>query len=177
MPLTSLASRHHPALVALHWLLALMLMVALMMGTFVLSAQPLDAPGKVDALRGHMVVGMLIGALMLVRLVVRKLTVKHVVPTPSSGSAAKDALAKFVHVGLYVLVFAMAASGMATALLTGLPSAVNLFRLLEARPALLDLLARILSLAPPLADALARRAYLLDPLIDASAFELPPSVE
>lgn len=124
MPLTSLASRHHPALVALHWLLALMLMVALMMGTFVLSAQPLDAPGKVDALRGHMVVGMLIGALMLVRLVVRKLTVKHVVPTPSSGSAAKDALAKFVHVGLYVLVFAMAASGMATALLTGLPDVV-----------------------------------------------------
>lgn len=62
-------------------------------------------------------------------------------------------------------------------LLGNLPSAVNLFRLLEARPALLELLARILSLAPPLADALARRADLLDPLIDASAFDLPPAVE
>lgn len=61
-------------------------------------------------------------------------------------------------------------------LLTNLPSAINLFRLLEARPALLALLARILSLAPPLADALARRADLLDPLIDASAFDLPPAV-
>lgn len=61
-------------------------------------------------------------------------------------------------------------------LLGNLPSAINLFRLLEARPALLDLLARILSIAPPLADALARRAYLLDPLIDASAFSLPGSV-
>ncbi|WP_374531700.1 bifunctional [glutamine synthetase] adenylyltransferase/[glutamine synthetase]-adenylyl-L-tyrosine phosphorylase [Novosphingobium sp.] len=61
-------------------------------------------------------------------------------------------------------------------LLTNLPSAVNLFRLLEARPALAQLLARILSLAPPLADALARRANLLDPLIDASAFDLPPDV-
>ncbi len=61
-------------------------------------------------------------------------------------------------------------------LLTGLPSAVNLFRLLEARPGLLQLLARILSLAPPLADELARRADLLDPLIDASAFELPGDV-
>ena len=61
-------------------------------------------------------------------------------------------------------------------LLTGLPSAVNLFRLLEARPALLQLLARILSLAPPLADELARRADLLDPLIDASAFDLPGDV-
>ncbi|MFM5948461.1 MAG: glutamine-synthetase adenylyltransferase, partial [Novosphingobium sp.] len=49
-------------------------------------------------------------------------------------------------------------------LLSNLPSAVNLFRLLEARPGLLQLLARILCLAPPLADALARRADLLDPL-------------
>ena len=61
-------------------------------------------------------------------------------------------------------------------LLANLPSAVNLFRLLEARPALIDLLARILSLAEPLADALARRADLLDPLIDASAFEVPGGV-
>jgi len=57
-----------------------------------------------------------------------------------------------------------------------LPSAVNLFRLLEARPGLLEVLVRVLSLAPPLADALARRADLLDALIDASAFALPGSV-
>ena len=62
-------------------------------------------------------------------------------------------------------------------LLTQLPSALNLFHLLEARPGLLELLARIMSLAGPLADDLARRADLLDPLIDASAFELPGSVE
>ncbi len=62
-------------------------------------------------------------------------------------------------------------------MLSNLPSAVNLFRLLEARPGLLQLLARILSLAPPLADELARRADLLDPLIDASAFELPGEVD
>jgi glutamate-ammonia-ligase adenylyltransferase len=60
-------------------------------------------------------------------------------------------------------------------LLAGLPSAINLFRLLEARPGLIAQLADILSLAPPLADALARRADLLDPLIDASAFALPGS--
>ena len=62
-------------------------------------------------------------------------------------------------------------------LLDSLPSAINLFRLLEARPALLDLLARILALAPPLADELTRRADLLDPLIDQSALALPGSVE
>ncbi|MDL2351675.1 MAG: bifunctional [glutamine synthetase] adenylyltransferase/[glutamine synthetase]-adenylyl-L-tyrosine phosphorylase [Pseudomonadota bacterium] len=61
-------------------------------------------------------------------------------------------------------------------LLAGLPSALGLFHLLEARPALIGLLVRILGLAPPLADALARRADLLDPLIDASAFDLPGAV-
>ncbi|WP_425517174.1 bifunctional [glutamine synthetase] adenylyltransferase/[glutamine synthetase]-adenylyl-L-tyrosine phosphorylase [Sphingomonas yunnanensis] len=51
-----------------------------------------------------------------------------------------------------------------------LPSAVNVFRLLEARPALTALLAELLSHAPTLADELARRPDLLDGLIDASAF-------
>jgi len=62
-------------------------------------------------------------------------------------------------------------------LLVNLPSAVNLFRLLEARPGLLDQLVKILTLAPPLADALARRPDLLDALIDTSALDLPGSVE
>jgi len=62
-------------------------------------------------------------------------------------------------------------------LLGNLPSAINLFRLLEARPGLTVRLAHILGLAPPLADALARRADLLDPLIDASALELPGDVD
>ncbi len=62
-------------------------------------------------------------------------------------------------------------------LLSQLPSALNLFHLLEARPGLLEVLARVMSLADPLAEELARRADLLDPLIDATAFELPGSVE
>lgn len=54
-------------------------------------------------------------------------------------------------------------------LIEHLPSAINLFRLLEARPPLRALLTEILSHAPALADELARRADLLDGLIDASA--------
>jgi glutamate-ammonia-ligase adenylyltransferase len=57
-----------------------------------------------------------------------------------------------------------------------LPSAINFFKLLAARPALVQLLAEILSHAPALADALARRAELLDGLIDASAFDPVPDV-
>jgi [glutamine synthetase] adenylyltransferase / [glutamine synthetase]-adenylyl-L-tyrosine phosphorylase len=62
-------------------------------------------------------------------------------------------------------------------LIERLPSALNLFRLLEAQPALLRLLMMVLIHAPTLADALAGRADLLDRLIDASAFDPPGPVE
>jgi [glutamine synthetase] adenylyltransferase / [glutamine synthetase]-adenylyl-L-tyrosine phosphorylase len=57
------------------------------------------------------------------------------------------------------------------AMLADLPSALNLFRLLEAQPALLTLLVDIISHAPTLAEALACDASLLDRLLDASAFD------
>ena len=62
-------------------------------------------------------------------------------------------------------------------LLSRLPTAVNLFRLFEQRPGLLEIVLRVLTLAPPLADELARRPELLDRLIDRSAFDLPGTVE
>jgi glutamate-ammonia-ligase adenylyltransferase len=55
-----------------------------------------------------------------------------------------------------------------------LPTAINAFRLLEARPPLTGLLAAILAQAPTLAEELARRPALLDGLIDASAFAPTP---
>jgi glutamate-ammonia-ligase adenylyltransferase len=48
----------------------------------------------------------------------------------------------------------------------GLNAGVQVLSLLDARPALLDLLARLLTLAPRLADGLARRPALLDALIE-----------
>jgi glutamate-ammonia-ligase adenylyltransferase len=59
----------------------------------------------------------------------------------------------------------------------GLPSAINFFRLLAARPPLARLLGDILTHAPTLAAALGRRPELLDGLIDATAFEPAPPVE
>jgi glutamate-ammonia-ligase adenylyltransferase len=61
-------------------------------------------------------------------------------------------------------------------MLSRLPTAINVLRLIAARPALLALLTTILAHAPTLAEALARRANLLDGLIDATAFELPGDV-
>ena len=56
-------------------------------------------------------------------------------------------------------------------------SAINLFRLLEARPALLGQLVAVLTLAPTLAEELGRRPGLLDTLIDRSALDLPGDVD
>jgi cytochrome b561 len=114
--------RHHPALVVLHWLLALLIMLAIGMGTFVLKEIPNASPDKLGALRGHMIMGVAIGALMLVRFLVRWRTAG---PAPAlTGNRLLDGLGKIVHIGLYLLVFAMAASGMATALQAGLPEII-----------------------------------------------------
>ena len=59
----------------------------------------------------------------------------------------------------------------------GLSTGVNLFRLLEARPALAHLFAKILTHAPTLADQLSRRPELFEGLFDASCFEMPPPAE
>lgn len=56
-------------------------------------------------------------------------------------------------------------------------SAINLFRLLEARPGMLEQLMAVLTLAPTLAEDLGRRPGLLDTLIDASALNLPGDVD
>lgn len=62
-------------------------------------------------------------------------------------------------------------------LLERAPSAVTLFRLLNAQPALLERIVAALTLAPTLSDELARKPALLDTLLDQGALELPGSVE
>jgi glutamate-ammonia-ligase adenylyltransferase len=58
-----------------------------------------------------------------------------------------------------------------------LSSGVNLFRLLEARPPLAQLLAKVLAHAPALAEQLARRPELFEGLFDASSFAMPPEAD
>jgi glutamate-ammonia-ligase adenylyltransferase len=57
-------------------------------------------------------------------------------------------------------------------LIEALPSGVNLFRLLAARPAMIGTLAAILTVAPRLTEAVARRPALLDCLIDGGAYDM-----
>lgn len=56
-------------------------------------------------------------------------------------------------------------------------TAINLFRLFEARPGLLDQVLRLVTLAEPLAEGLGRHPEWLDALIDTRALDLPGSVD
>jgi len=58
-------------------------------------------------------------------------------------------------------------------IIESVPSAITTFRLLDARPDLIDRLVAALTLAPVLSDELARKPELLDTLIDRDALDLP----
>jgi cytochrome b561 len=107
-------SRYHPALVALHWLLAILIVAALALGALVMAKIPNSDPMKVEALRSHMFGGALILTLMLVRLLVRTRTAHP--PAAPAGNTLLDKVAWASHRLFYGLVIAMAASGVAMAL-------------------------------------------------------------
>ncbi|MFM7349874.1 MAG: bifunctional [glutamate--ammonia ligase]-adenylyl-L-tyrosine phosphorylase/[glutamate--ammonia-ligase] adenylyltransferase [Erythrobacter sp.] len=61
-------------------------------------------------------------------------------------------------------------------IIESVPSAITTFRLLDARPDLIERLVAALTLAPVLSDELARKPELLDTLIDRDALDLPGAV-
>ena len=115
-------TRYHPVLVALHWLLALLIIVGLIMGSQVLAATPNDDPFKLTSLMMHMSMGILILVLMIIRLATRMMTKKP--PHVDIGNAMLNRLGVWTHWAFYLVVFAMCASGLATANIAGLPAIV-----------------------------------------------------
>ena len=115
-------TRYHPALVALHWALALLIGLALVGGGLILGEMPNSDPHKIEALFGHMTVGTLILALMLVRLAVRLRT--DAPPHADIGHPLANRAGRWAHAAFYVLVFVMLGSGVAMSMMTGLPDIV-----------------------------------------------------
>jgi cytochrome b561 len=108
----ALASRFQPVLVALHWLLALMIIGLLCLGFFVLANMPNTDPKKIDILVWHMAGGMFVLVLMILRLIIRIWSARPA--TATTGSPLLDQLASAAHYSLYVIVFLMIASGWST---------------------------------------------------------------
>ena len=57
--------RYHPALAALHWLMAVLIIAALALGALVMAKLPNSSPMKLEALRSHMAGGALILAAVI----------------------------------------------------------------------------------------------------------------
>jgi cytochrome b561 len=110
-----MTARYHPVVVVLHWLLAALVLFSLGMGMLSLASIPNASPDKLFALRGHMVLGVTIGVLTLVRLLAVALTRR-----PQAVSLAS----RIGHFSLYAAVLLMAGSGFALALQAGLPDIV-----------------------------------------------------
>jgi cytochrome b561 len=148
----ALASRYQPVLVALHWLLALMIIGLLCLGFFVLANMPNSDPKKLDILVWHMTGGMFVLVLMILRLIIRIWSARPA--TATTGSPLLDRLAPVAHAGLYVIVFLMIATGWTTGwLISGvfqpngerLPDSFAVFPTFQAHAVLATLLAILIA--------------------------------
>lgn len=113
--------RYPPALVVLHWLTAFLVVGALLGGTFNMANVPNTDPGKVDTLRMHMIVGVVILVLMVARMLIRR---RKPVPAPLPGPPWQVSAAQWMHLALYLITASMAISGIALAIVSGLPDMV-----------------------------------------------------
>lgn len=142
------ASRYQPVLVALHWLVALVIIGLLCLGFLVLANMPNSDPKKLDILVWHMSGGMFVLVLMIVRVIIRWRSARPA--TAVTGSPLLDRLASMAHIGFYVIIFLMIATGWTTGFLISgvfapgggsLPDSFAVFPTFRAHAALATLLA------------------------------------
>ncbi len=118
----STPARYHPALVTLHWLMAIVILLTLAVGGSLVADTPNADPSKLTYLAIHMAIGIALGALILLRWFVRAATSKP--PEAEAGHPALTLAGRLVHGGFYLVVIAMVASGMALSFAAGLPDIV-----------------------------------------------------
>ena len=114
--------RHHLAIRVLHWLIATLVLAALVMSTIVMPHISNADPAKLTALFRHMSTGGLLALFVSLRLALR-----HKVKRPaslSSGMPWADRLASIIHPLLDGLVIVMLGSGIGMAILADLPAIV-----------------------------------------------------
>lgn len=116
--MSAAVTRYHPALIVLHWLLALAIVLAFAFGSFVLDGMDNANAQKPGLLKLHLVLGVLILAFTFVRLAVRARSAR---PAPlASGKPLMDKLAIGIHHLLYTLTVLTALAGLALAYSAGL---------------------------------------------------------
>lgn len=119
---TETPKRYHPVHVILHWAIAIMTILAILVGMFVLNPIP-DTAEKAGTLQFHALWGGLLGLLIVARLITR-FTLPRPAPA-NSDNAFLDFVAKAVHFLLYVGVIGMVISGLGTAVQANLAGVFN----------------------------------------------------
>jgi cytochrome b561 len=120
-PSSTLPKRYHPALVAIHWTTALLVIFMLVVGKVWLKWMPNDS-SKVIPLAFHMITGIIILLLTLVRIYVR---IKFPKPAPATtGNRILDWIGVITHYLLYLAALGMGISGLGIAFQSGLLSSV-----------------------------------------------------
>ena len=111
-------TRYHPNLVVIHWVMLILIVMAWTSGQFVLEHTPNSDPEKIDALRMHMTVGLIVGALLILRLITKLRSEQP--PHAKTGFAFMDKAGVWAHWAFYLVILLIVASGIGTALFTGL---------------------------------------------------------
>lgn len=112
--------RYHPAHVAIHWLMALLVIMMLGVGKFAMPGIDPTDPQKPMMLQSHTYIGAAIAVLLIVRLILR-FTVKRPAPA-DAGNAFLNFVGKAVHFLLYFFLIGMAISGLGLFQMANLPA-------------------------------------------------------
>lgn len=115
----SVPARHSKTKVVAHWLLAILIPFMLAGGIFGLEPTANDDAGKIGILRGHMIGGIVVLAVLVLYWLSAARSPR--IPKPPSGSIVLDGLARLVHLALPLTALVMVFSGLATAGLADLP--------------------------------------------------------
>jgi len=112
--------RYNPALVAIHWLMALLVIMMLGVGKVVMPGVSPEDPQKVMMLQSHAYIGIALAVLLVIRLVLRYATKR---PAPAdAGNAFLNIVAKATHFLLYAFMIGMVLSGLGMFQLANLPA-------------------------------------------------------
>jgi cytochrome b561 len=118
-PVTSSIKRYHPTQVVLHWIIAALILITAWL------AISQGEEGRRQAAAGiagiptlgiHMILGVTVLVLLLIRLVVRWRTTRPEWAT--TGSTFLDRVGQWTHIGLYFFAFAVTLTGLILALQT-----------------------------------------------------------
>jgi cytochrome b561 len=111
-------TRYSPVAIALHWLIALLVIAAFTLGVTMVDI-PGVTPTKLRYFNYHKWIGVTVLAFAVVRLLWR---LSHPVPTlPASIPGWQRKIADFTHYALYFLIFAVPLSGFFYSLASGFP--------------------------------------------------------